>query len=180
LTPAFHRHGSAMPPLALTWSQGAGGIVTSLADMNAWDRALYQGRLLPPRQQHQLESLVSDATGKPIRHTTLANPLGLGARRLTGDQPPGRHALGVRGRVLRRPGRAPLLPPLRHHHRGRRQQRDRHRQRGRPHHRPSRNGVPDPEDRRCRSRNLNGAPNSAGYWSRPHSPAPIRGIRMIS
>jgi D-alanyl-D-alanine carboxypeptidase len=68
--------GKAMPPLALTWAQGAGGIVSSLADMTTWDRALYTGRLLPPRQQHQLESLISETTGKPIRRTTAADPGG--------------------------------------------------------------------------------------------------------
>jgi D-alanyl-D-alanine carboxypeptidase len=70
--------GKRMPPLALTWAQAAGGIVSSLADMTTWDRALYQGRLLPPRQQRQLESLVSEATGKPIRRTTAADPAGYG------------------------------------------------------------------------------------------------------
>ena len=70
--------GKRMPPLALTWAQAAGGIVSSLADMTTWDRDLYQGRLLPARQQHQLESLVSEATGKPIRRTTLADPSGYG------------------------------------------------------------------------------------------------------
>jgi D-alanyl-D-alanine carboxypeptidase len=70
--------GKAMSPLALTWAQAAGGIVSSLADMTTWDRDLYQGRLLPARQQHQLESLVSQATGKPILRTTVANPLGYG------------------------------------------------------------------------------------------------------
>ena len=70
--------GERMPPLALTWAQAAGGIVSSLADMTTWDRALYRGRLLPPRQQHQLESLVSEATGKPIRRTTATDPAGYG------------------------------------------------------------------------------------------------------
>ena len=70
--------GKPMPRLALTWAQATGGIVSSLADMTTWDRALYQGRLLPPRQQHQLESLVSEATGKPIRRTTAADPIGYG------------------------------------------------------------------------------------------------------
>jgi D-alanyl-D-alanine carboxypeptidase len=70
--------GKRKPSLALTWAQAAGGIVSSLADMTAWDRALYQGRLLPARQQHQLESLVSEATGKPIRRTTAADPMGYG------------------------------------------------------------------------------------------------------
>jgi D-alanyl-D-alanine carboxypeptidase len=70
--------GKRMPPLALTWAQATGGIVSSLADMTTWDRALYTGRLLPPRQQHQLESLASEATGKPIRRTTAADPAGYG------------------------------------------------------------------------------------------------------
>ena len=70
--------GKPMPSLALTWAQATGGIVSSLADLTTWDRALYQGHLLPPRQQHQLESLVSEATGKPIRRTTTADPTGYG------------------------------------------------------------------------------------------------------
>jgi D-alanyl-D-alanine carboxypeptidase len=70
--------GQPVPPLALTWAQGAGGIVSSLADMTTWDRALYQGQELPPPQQRQLESLVSEATGKPIPATTLADPAGYG------------------------------------------------------------------------------------------------------
>ena len=70
--------GKRMPPLALTWAQAAGGIVSSLADLTTWDRALYTGRLLPPRQQRQLESLVSETTGKPIRRTTAADPSGYG------------------------------------------------------------------------------------------------------
>jgi D-alanyl-D-alanine carboxypeptidase len=70
--------GEAMPKLALTSAQGAGGIVSSLADMTTWDRALYSGRLLPPRQQRQLESLVSEATGQPIARTTPADPAGYG------------------------------------------------------------------------------------------------------
>ena len=69
--------GKPMSPLGLP-AQAAGGIVSSLADMTTWDRDLYQGRLLPARQQHQLESLVSQATGKPILRTTLADPLGYG------------------------------------------------------------------------------------------------------
>jgi D-alanyl-D-alanine carboxypeptidase len=52
--------------------------VSSLTDLTTWDRALYQGRELPPRQQRQLESLVSEATGQPIPTTTLADPVGYG------------------------------------------------------------------------------------------------------
>jgi D-alanyl-D-alanine carboxypeptidase len=62
----------------LSWAQGAGGIVSSLQDVAKWDRALFTGRELPGRQQRELMSLVSTATGKPIRTTTLADPAGYG------------------------------------------------------------------------------------------------------
>ncbi len=70
--------GKPVPPLALTWAQGAGGIVSSLQDMTTWDRALYQGQELPPPQQRQLESLVSATTGRPVPRTTPADPAGYG------------------------------------------------------------------------------------------------------
>jgi D-alanyl-D-alanine carboxypeptidase len=66
--------GKPMPKLGLTWAQAAGGIVSSLQDLTIWERALYGGRELPPRQQRQLESMVSQVTGKPISKTTPADP----------------------------------------------------------------------------------------------------------
>jgi D-alanyl-D-alanine carboxypeptidase len=63
---------------SVSWSQGAGGIVASLADLTTWVRALYTGRELPRKQQRELESLVSMGTGKPIRQTSAADPLGYG------------------------------------------------------------------------------------------------------
>jgi D-alanyl-D-alanine carboxypeptidase len=79
--------GKRMPALALTWAQAAGAIVSSLADMATWDRALYTGRLLPSRQQHQLESLVSEATGKPIRRATADTAgYGLGVQQVFNPQ----------------------------------------------------------------------------------------------
>ncbi len=63
---------------SLSYAQGAGGIVISLQDMARWDRALYTGRELPPKQQHELESLVSKATGKPISRTTPTDASGFG------------------------------------------------------------------------------------------------------
>jgi D-alanyl-D-alanine carboxypeptidase len=82
--------GKAMPRLAITWTQAAGGIVSSLADMTTWERALYQGQLLPPAQQRQLESLISETTGKHITTTTTADPQGyaLGVTQMT-DKPIG-------------------------------------------------------------------------------------------
>jgi D-alanyl-D-alanine carboxypeptidase len=54
----------------LSWARGAGGILATTRDMTTWERALYSGRLLPPKQQAELESLVSESTGKPITRTT--------------------------------------------------------------------------------------------------------------
>jgi D-alanyl-D-alanine carboxypeptidase len=60
----------------LSWTRGAGGIISTTHDMTVWEHALYHGRLLPARQQRELRSLVSSATGKPIRRTTSSDPQG--------------------------------------------------------------------------------------------------------
>ncbi len=63
---------------SVSWAQGAGAIVSSLEDLARWNRALLTGRLLSPTQQRELTSLVSAATGEPIRTTTLADDAGYG------------------------------------------------------------------------------------------------------
>jgi D-alanyl-D-alanine carboxypeptidase len=62
----------------LSYARAAGGIVSSLPSMTRWLRALYEGRMLPRRQQRELTSLVSERTGKPIRRTTLSDPAAFG------------------------------------------------------------------------------------------------------
>jgi D-alanyl-D-alanine carboxypeptidase len=62
----------------LSYSQGAGAIVSSLADLTTWLRALYEGRLLPPTQQRDLESLVAQNSGQPIVAPSPAHPGGFG------------------------------------------------------------------------------------------------------
>jgi D-alanyl-D-alanine carboxypeptidase len=82
--PLDRLNGTPVPKLGLTLAQAAGGIVSSLANLTTWDRALYQGKELPPRQQHQLESLVSEADGKPISMAAPGNPgFGLGVQQAT-------------------------------------------------------------------------------------------------
>ena len=70
--------GRPVPPLAVSWGQGAGGLVSTLEEVTTWDRALYGGRLLPAAQQRELESLVSVTTSKPIRVVTAGDPVGYG------------------------------------------------------------------------------------------------------
>ena len=62
----------------LSWTRGAGGIISTTHDMTVWEQALYHERLLPRHQQRELRSLVSSKTGKPITHTTPSDPEGFG------------------------------------------------------------------------------------------------------
>jgi D-alanyl-D-alanine carboxypeptidase len=56
----------------------SGGIASSPGALVKWYRALFAGRLLPRKQQRELQSLVSTGTGKPIEKTTPADPAGFG------------------------------------------------------------------------------------------------------
>jgi D-alanyl-D-alanine carboxypeptidase len=62
----------------LSYGQGAGAIISSLSDLTTWLRALYGGRLLPPTQQRDLESLVAPDSGRPLAAPSPANPVGFG------------------------------------------------------------------------------------------------------
>jgi D-alanyl-D-alanine carboxypeptidase len=72
----------------LSWARSAGGIISTISDMTRWERALYSGRLLPPRQQAELESLVSTTTSQPITRTSATDPqgFGLGIAQLTDEE----------------------------------------------------------------------------------------------
>ncbi|GAA4736287.1 hypothetical protein GCM10023328_15790 [Modestobacter marinus] len=72
----------------LSWARAAGGIISTTRDMTRWERALYGGRLLPPQQQAELESLISTTTGQPIARTSVDDPqgFGLGIAQLTVEE----------------------------------------------------------------------------------------------
>jgi D-alanyl-D-alanine carboxypeptidase len=87
--PAGYFFLAGLPPLSglvgrdvsrhtVSWARGAGGIISTLHDMTVWERAMYSGAMLPPAQQAKLLSLVSTRTGKPIDHTSPAEPSGFG------------------------------------------------------------------------------------------------------
>ena len=71
-------YGKDMKNLSVSWAQGAGAIVSTPQDVTRWCRALYEGSVLAPRQQRELESLVSQVNGKPIARTTAQEPRGFG------------------------------------------------------------------------------------------------------
>ncbi|MGY1822282.1 serine hydrolase domain-containing protein [Geodermatophilus sp. SYSU D00079] len=71
-------YGQDVSRYTVSWARGAGGMLSTTADMTRWERALYEGDLLPPAQQDALLSLVSTATGEPIERTSPADPSGFG------------------------------------------------------------------------------------------------------
>src|SRR5579872_702757 len=71
-------YGKDMRDLSVSWAQGAGAIVSTPEDVTRWCRALYGGVVLKPKQQRELETLVSQETGKPIAETNAQQPRGFG------------------------------------------------------------------------------------------------------
>ncbi len=71
-------YGKDMRALSVSWAQGAGAIVSTPEDVTRWCRALYGGIVLKPKQQHELETLVSQQTGNPIAETNAQEPRGFG------------------------------------------------------------------------------------------------------
>jgi D-alanyl-D-alanine carboxypeptidase len=63
----------------LTWAAAAGGLVASTEDIIKWAQALYIGKaVLDEDQKHELMSLVSTQSGKPISTVSASHPDGFG------------------------------------------------------------------------------------------------------
>ena len=77
--------GKPMPRLAITWTQAAGGIVSSLQDMTTWERALYQGRNCRPPSSASSKASSPRPPASPSTDTSAADPNGyaLGVTQLT-------------------------------------------------------------------------------------------------
>ena len=107
-----------------SWAQAAGGAISNARDVTRWMRAVFEGRVVPPKQQAEWLSMVSLKTGEPIAEVSAGGPDGLRARRRAGADAGGQgvvlprhdarlpHALRlVRGR--RHPGHGPDQQPAR-------------------------------------------------------------------
>jgi len=62
----------------LSWAGAAGAIISTPRDVETWIRALFSGKVLPPQQMHEMESLVSSETGRKIDDVSPSNPRGFG------------------------------------------------------------------------------------------------------
>lgn len=73
-----------------SWAQAAGGAVSTARDVDTWMRAVFDGRVVPPKQQAEWERLVSTRTGEPITSLSEADPMGFAlglAKGITPDGP---------------------------------------------------------------------------------------------
>lgn len=59
-----------------SWAQAAGGAIAGARDVDRWMRAVFEGHVVPPKQQAEWTSLVSNKTGKPIADVSVDDPRG--------------------------------------------------------------------------------------------------------
>ena len=59
-----------------SWAQAAGGAISSARDVSTWMRAVFEGRVVPPKQQAEWLQMVSVKTGEPIAALTPEDPQG--------------------------------------------------------------------------------------------------------
>ena len=62
--------GRDMRGTSLSWAQAAGGAISSTRDVNRWVRAIFAGRVVPPKQQAEWLQMISTRTGQPISKVT--------------------------------------------------------------------------------------------------------------
>jgi D-alanyl-D-alanine carboxypeptidase len=71
---------------SVSWMQSAGGAVANARDVDRWMRAVFAGKVVPPKQEQEWTELVSLKTGEPIASVS--------------EDDPGGFALGLAKRIL--------------------------------------------------------------------------------
>ncbi len=59
-----------------SWAQAAGGAIAGVRDVDLWMRAVFEGRVVPRKQQAEWTTLVSTKTGEPIADVPTDDPRG--------------------------------------------------------------------------------------------------------
>jgi D-alanyl-D-alanine carboxypeptidase len=62
--------------MSTSWAQAAGGAISSARDVDRWMRAVFEGHVVPPKQQAEWMALVSTKTGEPIADVSADDPRG--------------------------------------------------------------------------------------------------------
>jgi D-alanyl-D-alanine carboxypeptidase len=70
--------GRDMREFSVSWMQSAGGAISSARNVDRWVRAVFGGKVVPPKQQHEWTELVSTKTGEPIATVSADDPAGFG------------------------------------------------------------------------------------------------------
>ena len=68
--------GKDMRTADISWAGPAGGIIATPRELSRWIRAVFAGKVLPPKQLEEFLSLVSTKTGEPIAEVTPDDPRG--------------------------------------------------------------------------------------------------------
>jgi D-alanyl-D-alanine carboxypeptidase len=70
-----------------SWAQAAGGAISNARDVTTWMRAVFSGRVVPPKQQAEWLQMVSTRTGEPISDVTPEDPQGFALGLVQGLMP---------------------------------------------------------------------------------------------
>lgn len=62
--------------MSTSWAQAAGGAVANARNVDHWMRAVFEGHVVPSKQQAEWMALISTKTGKPITDVSAADPRG--------------------------------------------------------------------------------------------------------
>ena len=62
--------------MSTSWAQAAGGAIASARDVDRWMRAVFEGHVVPSKQQAEWMALVSTKTGEPIADVSADDPRG--------------------------------------------------------------------------------------------------------
>ena len=68
--------GRDMREVSISWTQAAGGAISSARDVDRWMRAVFDGKVVPPKQQEEWMQLVSTESGEPIAAVSADDPAG--------------------------------------------------------------------------------------------------------
>ena len=70
--------GRDMRDVSVSWMQSAGGAVANAPNVDRWMRAVFGGKVVPPKQQQEWTALVSTKTREPIAALSADDPAGFG------------------------------------------------------------------------------------------------------